>query len=236
MFVVHDADPDRPRNDKATIIAETIQVLKDITAEVDKLKTEHKALSEESREVRFFHIVFYINLVCSSFIQMVFCLQLIQEKNELREEKASLRSDIENLNSQYQQRVRVMPPWTGMDPSVVMSSPYPYSVPIPIPPAPVSIHPHMQPFPYFGNPNPGHIPSLCSMYIPFSAPANPPIEMPSTQYASTSHVLNRKESRNKSLGHRRPSDAKRCSVSPDVATELELKMPGSSTQQVDYKE
>ncbi|XP_050888184.1 transcription factor bHLH121 [Lathyrus oleraceus] len=199
-------DSDRPRNDKATIISETIQVLKDITAEVDKLKTEHKALSDESRE-------------------------LIQEKNELREEKASLKSDIENLNSQYQQRVRVMPPWTSMDHSVVMSSPYPYPVPMPIPPAPVSIHPHMQHFPYFGNPNPGHIPSLCSMYIPFSAPPNPPIEMPSAQYASTSHMLNRKELRSKSPGHRRPSDAKRCSVSPDVATELELKMPGSSTQQ-----
>ncbi|KAL5070965.1 hypothetical protein RYX36_021852 [Vicia faba] len=203
-------DPDRPRNDKATIISETIQVLKDITAEVDRLKTEHKALSEESRE-------------------------LVQEKNELREEKASLKSDIQNLNSQYQQRVRVMPPWTAMDASVVMSSPYPYPVPMPIPP-PVSIHPHMQPFPYFGNQNPGHVPSMCSMYIPFSAPANPPIEMPSTQYASTSHVLNRKELRNKSPGHRRPNDAKRCSVSPDVATELELKMPGSSTQQVDYKD
>lgn len=28
-------------------------MLKDLTAEVDRLKTEHKALSEESREVRF---------------------------------------------------------------------------------------------------------------------------------------------------------------------------------------
>lgn len=202
-------DPDRPRNDKATIITETIQVLKDITSEVDRLKTEHKSLSEESHE-------------------------LIQEKNELREEKASLKSDIENLNSQYQQRVRAMPPWTAIDHSVVMSSPYTYPVPMPmpIPPGPVSIHPPMQPFPYYGNQNPGHIPSLSSMYIPFSAPAIPPIEMPSAQYPSTSHVFSRKESRSKSPGHRRrPSDAERCSVSPDVATELELKMPGSSTQQ-----
>lgn len=203
-------DPDRPRNDKATIITETIQVLKDITSEVDRLKTEHKSLSEESRE-------------------------LILEKTELREEKASLKSDIENLNSQYQQRVGVMPPWTAIDHSVVMSSPYTYPVPMPmpIPPCPVSIHPPpMQPFPYFGNQNPGHIPSLSSMYIPFSAPAIPPMEMPSAQYPSTSHVFSQKESRSKSPGHRRrPSDAERCSVSPDVATELELKMPGSSTQQ-----
>lgn len=199
-------DPDRPRNDKATILTETIQVLKDITAEVDRLKTEHKSLSEESHE-------------------------LIQEKNELREEKASLKSDIENLNSQYQQRVRVMPPWTAIDHSIVMSNPYPYPVPIPIPHGPVSMHPPLQPFPFFGNQNPGHVPSLCSMYIPFSTPANPPIEMPSAQYASTSHVSSRKESRSKSPCHRKPSDAERCSVSPDVATELELKMPGSSTQQ-----
>ncbi|GAU20392.1 hypothetical protein TSUD_12100 [Trifolium subterraneum] len=199
--------PDKPRNDKATIMTETIQVLKDITAEVDRLKTEQKSDSEESRE-------------------------LIQEIKELREETASLKSDVENINSQYQQIVRVMPPWTAIDHSVMMSSPYPYPVPIPIPPAPVSIHPPLQPFPYFVNQNPGHIPSLCSMYIPFSAPANPPVEMPSAQYASTFHMFSRKESQSKSPGHkRRPSDADRFSVSPDVATKLELKMPGSSTQQ-----
>lgn len=243
MFFLNDADPDRPRNDKATIITETIQVLKDITSEVDRLKTEHKSLSEESREVRFLlfvQFVFKFKLSCSLFIHLILYSQLILEKTELREEKASLKSDIENLNSQYQQRVGVMPPWTAIDHSVVMSSPYTYPVPMPmpIPPCPVSIHPPpMQPFPYFGNQNPGHIPSPSSMYIPFSAPAIPPMEMPSAQYPSTSHVFSQKESRSKSPGHRRrPSDAERCSVSPDVATELELKMPGSSTQQVYYKQ
>lgn len=44
-------DPERPRNDKATILTETIQILKDLTDEVARLKTEHKTLSEESREV-----------------------------------------------------------------------------------------------------------------------------------------------------------------------------------------
>jgi FtsZ-binding cell division protein ZapB len=199
MFVVHDADPDRPRNDKATIITETIQVLKDITSEVDRLKTEHKSLSEESHEVRFFYsfnLSLRSSLCASSFIHLILYSQLIKEKNELREEKASLKSDIENLNSQYQQRVRAMPPWTAIDHSVVMSSPYTYPIPMPmpIPPGPVSIHPPMQPFPYYGNQNPGHIPSLSSMYIPFSAPAIPPIEMPSAQYPSTSHVFSRKES------------------------------------------
>lgn len=45
------ADPDRPKNDKATILADTIQLLKDLTAEVNKLKAEYAALTEESREV-----------------------------------------------------------------------------------------------------------------------------------------------------------------------------------------
>lgn len=45
------ADPDRPKNDKATIIIDTIQTLMDLTAEVSRLKAECVALSEESREV-----------------------------------------------------------------------------------------------------------------------------------------------------------------------------------------
>ncbi|KAK7252968.1 hypothetical protein RIF29_37298 [Crotalaria pallida] len=194
-------DPDRPRNDKGTILTETIQILKDLTAEVNILKTEHKALSEESRD-------------------------LMQEKNELREEKASIKSDIENLNAQYQQRVRFMFPWTAVDHSVVMAPPYSYPIPIPIPPpGPNSIHPSLQPFPFFGNQNPGHIPNSCSTYIPFSAPANPQVELASAQYASTSHVSSQRVPRSKSPCQRR------CSDSHDVATELELKMPGSSTQQ-----
>lgn len=48
MFI---ADPDRPKNDKATILTDTIQMLKDLTAEVNRLKADYEALSEESREV-----------------------------------------------------------------------------------------------------------------------------------------------------------------------------------------
>jgi hypothetical protein len=44
-------DADRPKNDKASILVDTIQVLKDLTAQVDKLKTEYATLTEESREV-----------------------------------------------------------------------------------------------------------------------------------------------------------------------------------------
>ncbi|XP_020232661.1 transcription factor bHLH121 [Cajanus cajan] len=201
-------DPDRPKNDKATILTETIQMLKDLTAEVNKLKTGHKALSEESRE-------------------------LMQEKNELREEMTSIKSDIDNLNAQYQQRVRIMFPWAAIDHSVVISQPYSYPVPIPIPPAPISIHPSLQPFPFFGNQNPGPMANPCPMYVPYSTPTNPPVELPSALCASTSHVSNHKESRSKSPAHGRPGDAERCSESHDVATELELKMPGSSSTQQD---
>ena len=44
-------DPDRPRNDKATILGDTIQMLKDLTSQVNKLKGEYTSLSEEAREV-----------------------------------------------------------------------------------------------------------------------------------------------------------------------------------------
>lgn len=46
--------------------------------------------------------------MCSS---LTIPMQLIQEKSELREEKATLKSDIEILNAQYQHRVRSMVPW-----------------------------------------------------------------------------------------------------------------------------
>lgn len=49
---VGNVDPDRPKNDKATILTDTIQMLKDLTADVGKLKAECAALTDESREVR----------------------------------------------------------------------------------------------------------------------------------------------------------------------------------------
>lgn len=241
MFVELYTDPDRPKNDKATILTETVQMLKDLTAEVNRLKTEHKTLSEESREVRFLFFKIFIMrlhvLSAAHFFCRFYNLQLMQEKNELREEKTSLKSDIENLNVQYQQRVRIMFPWSAIDPSAVISQPYSYPVPIHIPSAPISIHPSLQPFPFFGNQNPGHIPNPCSMYVPYTTPtSHPPVEPPSMMYASTSHASNQKESGSKSPGHRRSSGAERSSETDDVVTELELKMPGSSsTQQVGHK-
>ena len=51
-MVVKLPDPDRPKNDKATILADTIQMLKDLSTQVNKLKTEYTSLSEESHEVK----------------------------------------------------------------------------------------------------------------------------------------------------------------------------------------
>ncbi|KAH1051279.1 hypothetical protein GLYMA_08G148500v4 [Glycine max] len=200
-------DPDRPKNDKATIIGDTIQLLKDLTSQVSKLKDEYATLNEESRE-------------------------LTQEKNDLREEKASLKSDIGNLNNQYQQQLRTMFPWTAMDHSVMMAPPsYPYPVPMAVPPGPIP----MQPYPFFANQHPAVISNPCSTYVPYLAP-NTIVEQQSTQYVSPplhpcgrSNVSGKQESKSKSS---RESKAEKNEDSNDVTTDLELKTPGSSADQV----
>ncbi|XP_078440364.1 transcription factor bHLH121-like isoform X2 [Wolffia australiana] len=171
-------DPSRPKNDKATILADTIQMLKDLTAQVDKLKSEYASLSEESSE-------------------------LSQEKNELREEKAALKSEIDTLNAQYQQRLRLVSPWATMDGSMVMAPPQPYPFPMPMPMS-IPMHPPIQPYPFFpGQPPHGSVPSL---FISSSYPANPHSSQPGN----------------------RSSGAEKVDNFNDVATELELKMPGSA--------
>ncbi|KAL5175787.1 Transcription factor bHLH121 [Glycine soja] len=199
-------NPDRPKNDKATIIGDTIQLLKDLTSQVSKLKDEYATLNEESRE-------------------------LTQEKNDLREEKASLKSDIGNLNNQYQQQLRTMFPWTAMDHSVMMAPPsYPYPVPMAVPPGPIP----MQPYPFFANQHPAVISNPCSTYVPYLAP-NTIVEQQSTQYVSPplhpcgrSNVSGKQESKSKSS---RESKAEKNEDSNDVTTDLELKTPGSSADQ-----
>ncbi|XP_027355112.1 transcription factor bHLH121-like [Abrus precatorius] len=196
-------DPDRPKNDKATILGDTIQLLKDLTSQVSKLKDEYATLNEESRE-------------------------LTQEKNDLREEKASLKSDIENLNNQYQQQLRTMFQWTAMDHSVMMAPPsYPYPVPMAVPPGPIP----MQPYPFFASQHPAIIPNPCSTFVPYLAP-NTLVEQQSTQFVSPpihpgsrSHVAGKQESKSKSSSE---SKAEKNDDSNDVTTDLELKTPGSS--------
>ncbi|KAJ7553569.1 hypothetical protein O6H91_06G103500 [Diphasiastrum complanatum] len=100
-------DPDRPKNDKATILGDCAQVLTELRAEVKRLKVDHATLLDESRD-------------------------LTQEKIELREEKTTLKNETEQLQCQLQQRVRLLLSWTGMDPSLMMGAttfPYPLSVP-----------------------------------------------------------------------------------------------------------
>ncbi|KAK8673281.1 hypothetical protein V6N13_111628 [Hibiscus sabdariffa] len=200
-------DPDRPKNDKATILADTIQILKDLTAEVNRLKAEHSSLTEESCE-------------------------LTQEKNELREEKACLKADIENLTVQYQQRSMVMFPWTAIDPSGVMAPPYPYRIPLPVATGPIAMHhPSLQPYPFFGNHNPSATANPCSTFMPYSTTSSPPVEQPSTLHTSSSHTSSKRDSKCKSVDHQRGRNIDRCEGSNGVATELELKMPGSSTHE-----
>lgn len=158
------------------------------------------------------------------------------EKNELREEKASLKSDIENLNAQYQQRVRVMFPWGAMDPSVVMAPPYSYPMPVAVPPGPIPMHPSLQPFPYYQTQNPATVPNPCPTFVSYPTPINPAVEQPlaQPQYASVSHVSSKQDSKSKSSDHPRGGNAERCDDSNEVATELVLKMPGSSAHQVSF--
>lgn len=199
-------DPERPKNDKGTMLGDTIQLLKDMTAEVGRLKADYKALSEESHE-------------------------LTQEKNELREEKASLKSEVDNLNLQHQQRMRVMYPWASVDPSVVMAPSYSYPVPYSFPPGPISMHPGsipMQPFTFFGNQNTCPVPNPCSTFIPFPNPANHHIDPTSTQCASTSRVSCKHDSKSKSSDHCTGSKHDRTDDCNDVVTKLELKAPGST--------
>ncbi|KAA3457546.1 transcription factor bHLH121-like protein isoform X2 [Gossypium australe] len=200
-------DPDRPKNDKATILVSAIQMLKDLTAEVNRLKAERSSLTEESRE-------------------------LTQENNELREEKASVKANIENLTVQYQQRRMMMFPWTSIYSSSVMAPPYPYPVPLPVTTGPIIMHSSLQPYQFFGDHNPGAINNPCSTFMPYSTTtSNPLIEQPSSQYTSSSHTSSKRDSKSKLADHQRGSN-RESNGSNDVRTKLELKNPGSSTNEV----
>jgi hypothetical protein len=156
-------------------------------------------------------------------------IQLTQEKNDLREEKASLKSDIENLNIQYQQRLRGMYQWGAMDHTIVMAPPsYQFPMPMPMPPGPFPVHPSMQPYPFFGNQIPGVIPNPCSTFIPYVTP-NTMVEQQSTQHVSPLVHLGKQDSKNKSSGE---SKTEKREDSNDVTTDLELKTPGSTEDQV----
>lgn len=214
-------DSDRPRNDKATIIADAILMLKDLTAEVQKLRAEHTSLSDESRE-------------------------LIQEKNELREEKAALKSEIDSLSVQYQPRLGCLYPWAAVDPSVVMRppSPYPFPVPVPVTSSPMPFHLPIPLYPFFQNQSQVAVPSPCSSYHPYGS-SNPHIEqqpiqpLPSHPHAHPSNNNNntayKHESQSNPVDQRGNGSERSSAEVNDVVTELELKMPGSASPSSDSK-
>lgn len=190
-------DPDRPKNDKGSIIADTIQVLKDLDSQVKKLKTDNEVLCEESRE-------------------------LTREKNELREEKASLKSNIQDLKAQQHQRTQgFMVPWATVDSSILMAPSYPFPVAVSVPPGSVPVHQTIQPLPSYAN---QHI--ATSTFIPYLAPVIPRINQ-STLTASTSYISGPRASSTRSISEQRSSRS-RTGNSNDVATDLELKIPGSA--------
>ncbi|CAA7399650.1 unnamed protein product [Spirodela intermedia] len=204
-------DPDRPKNDKATILSDTIQMLKDLMAQVNKLKSEYESLSEESSE-------------------------LTQEKNELREEKATLKSEIDVLSAQYQQRLRVVFPWAAMDASVVMGppQPYPFPMPVPIPSGPMAVHPSLQPYPFFhGGQTHGSMPNP---FMSYPNPCNLHAEQPSSALrphnpqpgSNRSHGSGKNDAGGKLPDRQCRSSAEKGDSFSDVATELELKTPGSA--------
>ncbi|CAK9211791.1 unnamed protein product [Sphagnum troendelagicum] len=158
-------DPDRPKNDKATILGDSVQVVKELRAEVKRLKSEQTTLLDESRD-------------------------LAQEKTELREEKAALKTETEQLQAQLEQRLCGMLPWMSMDPSTVMmgAGPYPYPMPVPQPGGPfmpyphypaVGNHPHVE-RPYAQYPSAVQpVPSyLVQMQAPQEGPAANPSDLP----------------------------------------------------------
>jgi len=153
---------------------------------------------------------------------------LAREKNDLREEKASLKSDIEKLNCQYQQQLRTVSPWTAMDHSVMVAPPsYPYPVPMPLPPAPIT----MQPYPFYANQHSAIIPNPCSSYVPYLVP-NTLVEQQSIQHIAPplhpgfqSHMSGKQESRNKS----KESMVEKHEDSNDVTAD---QTPKSSSDQV----
>ncbi|KAH9288073.1 hypothetical protein KI387_032190, partial [Taxus chinensis] len=114
-------DPDRPKNDKASILTESTQIVKELRSQLKRLQNEHSSLLNESRE-------------------------LTEEKNEIREEKAFLKNETDKLQDQVQQHLRTLSSWMMMDPAVMMTAAsFPYPLPVPQA-APVSSPNCQQPF------------------------------------------------------------------------------------------
>lgn len=129
-----------------------------------------------------------------------------------------------------------MVPWGKMDHSVVMARPtYPFPMPVAMPPGPIPMHPSMQSYSIYGNQTAGVIPNPCSTYVPYMT-TNTLVEQPTMQYVSPvvqsggrSHISSKQDSENKSS---EDSNIEKNEDSNDIMTDLELKTPGTITDQV----
>ncbi|XP_024389006.1 uncharacterized protein [Physcomitrium patens] len=101
-------DPIRPKNDKGTILSEGILALKELRAEIARLKSEQIALRDESRD-------------------------LTVERCELQEEKTLLETEterLEDLRKQNSENLSALAGWKMDHPGVLTSSQYPCPLPV----------------------------------------------------------------------------------------------------------
>jgi len=54
------SDPIRPRNDKGSILAESILAVNELRTEIARMKSEHITLSDEARDVSFYSSPFHV--------------------------------------------------------------------------------------------------------------------------------------------------------------------------------
>ncbi|KAH7331434.1 hypothetical protein KP509_20G032900 [Ceratopteris richardii] len=88
-------DPDRPKNDKSTILADAIQTLKELMSDVEHLRAEHASLINESED-------------------------LLLEKKELHDERIQLTSMVESMKNQACQQMYAMILWRTPNPTSIM--------------------------------------------------------------------------------------------------------------------
>lgn len=123
-----------------------------------------------------------------------------------------------------------MVPWATVDSPILMAPPYSFPVALPVPPGTVPMHPTMQPLPFVANQH-SATPNPCSTFIPYLGPVIPRIDQSATLNASTSSISGPKTSSGRSFDEQRSSRNK-VDNSKDVATDLELKIPGSTVPKV----
>lgn len=202
---VPDTDSARLQNEKAKVITSTIQAMKDLTSQVRRLRSEHAVIYRTIKE-------------------------LAKENKELREQKTSLQSDIGTLEVQCQQRHRCMFPRPPTDPSAVRARTFSYPVAQSVSSGPFSMRtPSLHPKSFMANQSavPSD-PGAMMILHPTAAPSL--INQPSSKNASTPCIFSKEVARNGSSGQDRSANGERSGDIPDIVTDLELGIPGSTAQ------